>query len=188
MTAGVCGIVLAAGAGTRYGSPKALAADASSLPWIVRVVATLRRAGCDPVLVCLGARRDEAAELLPTGVRIVDVPDWADGLSASVRAGLVAAADTDAVAGLIVPVDVPELPASACVRVCDLASIGPDALRRATYHGAPGHPALIGRAHWAAVGEELSGDRGAGPYLRAHRAAEVECGDLWDGHDIDVRT
>jgi len=179
----VCGIVLAAGAGTRYGGPKALARNAEGTPWVARAVDTLVEAGCAPVFVVLGARRDEATSLVPRVATIVAAPEWADGLSASVRAGLAAASATAARAALVIPVDVPELPASACARV--MAAPTADALRQAVYDGEVGHPALIGRDHWQPVAAQVSGDRGAGAYLRAHGATPVECGDLWHGRDVD---
>jgi hypothetical protein len=46
---------------------------------------------------------------------------------------------------------------------------------------------LIGREHWAALAQSLSGDRGAGAYLTVHSALAVECGDLWSGADVDRR-
>lgn len=182
----ICGIVLAAGAGTRFGGPKALARDEAGRPWLVRAVATLSAAGCDPVVVALGAGATEAALLVHGGARIVIVPDWAEGLSASVRAALAAAASTDAAAALVIPVDVPDLPASACRRVLADGGDLDVALRQATYAGEPGHPVLIGRSHWSALTAGLEGDRGAGPYLRAHGADAVECGDLWHGGDVDA--
>jgi len=182
----VCGIVLAAGAGTRYGQPKALARDADGVPWVARVVDTLVAAGCAPVFVMLGAQRAEAAALVPAAAMIVGVADWADGLSASVRAGLGAASTTTATGALVVPVDVPEVATSACRRVMARAGSAPDALVQATYAGAVGHPVLIGRAFWRSLAEQVRGDRGAGPYLRAHGALAVECGDLWHGRDVDI--
>lgn len=179
----VCGIVLAAGAGTRYGRPKALARDDEGTPWVARAVDTLSRAGCAPVFVVLGARRHDAAELVPPAATIVEATQWADGLSASVRAGLDAASATAATAALIVPVDVPELTASACARV--MAVSAPDVVRQAVYAGQAGHPVLIGRAHWPQLSRQLHGDRGARSYVRAHGATPVECGDLWHGRDVD---
>ncbi|QRY39747.1 nucleotidyltransferase family protein [Microbacterium hominis] len=181
----VCAIVLAAGAGTRFGGPKALARDAAGEPWLARAVRTLRSAGCDPVLVVLGAAADDAAVHVPREAVVVRAPRWREGLSASVRASLDAAAGTAAVAALLVPVDVPELPASACRRV--MRDAGPSSLRRARYAGAPGHPVLIGRDHWGPLGASLRADRGAGGYLRAHGAEAVECADLWHGRDVDRR-
>ena len=45
---------------------------------------------------------------------------------------------------------------------------------------------MIGRAHWAGLIASVSGDTGARPYLLAHQAVPVECGDLETGADIDV--
>lgn len=180
----VCGVVLAAGSGTRFGGPKALARTPGGEPWLTRAVHTLRAAGCDPVVVVLGAAADEAAALVPPDAVVVRVAQWSMGLSASVRAGLSAAAESAAVAALVVPVDVPELPASACRRV--MQSADASALRQATYLGASGHPVLIGRAHWDAVAAHVVGDRGAGGYLAVHGAARIECADLWHGRDRDA--
>jgi len=60
------------------------------------------------------------------------------------------------------------------------------ALARAAYHGVPGHPVVIGRDHWRAVLEGVSGDRGARDYLAAHEHQLVECGDLASGRDADT--
>lgn len=181
----VCGVVLAAGAGTRFGGPKALARTAAGESWLALAIGTLRAAGCVPVVVVLGTGADEAEPLVPTGTVVVRVADGCRELSASVRVGLEAAAGSSAVAALVVPVDVPELPASACRRV--MRDADGDALRQAAYRGRPGHPVLIGRAHWPRVAGELAGDRGAGAYLRAHDAERVECADLWHGRDRDTR-
>jgi CTP:molybdopterin cytidylyltransferase MocA len=60
-------------------------------------------------------------------------------------------------------------------------------LARAAYQGRPGHPVLLGRAHWAGVRNAASGDVGARTYL-AGRAdvVPVECGDLADADDVDT--
>lgn len=181
----VCGIVLAAGAGTRFGGPKGLARGDDGGPWTARAAATLRDAGCDPVIVVVGAAAEAVAALVPAGAVVVHAAEWEQGLSASVRAGLAAAASTSADAALLVPVDVPDLPVSACARV--MADARPTALRRARYAGLPGHPVLIGRAHWSGLCSVLHGDAGAGAYLRAHAADAVECVDLWHGRDVDRR-
>lgn len=184
MTGSVCGIVLAAGGGTRYGYPKALARNPDGTPWVALAVDTLLAAGCDPVFVLLGARREEAAALVPEGARVVPVAGWADGLSGSLRCALAAAAESDAVAALLIPVDTPDLPAEACRRL--LRSAGPGSLTRADYRGEPGHPVLIGRSHWRALENSVSGDQGASPFLRDRGVRAVECSDLWHGGDIDA--
>lgn len=180
----VCGIVLAAGAGTRFGGPKALARTDGGEPWVAAVAGALRAAGCDPVVVVLGVGAERAETLIPADVLTVRAVAGPPALSASVRVGLEAAAASGAGAALLVPVDVPELPASACRRIVRDADA--DTLRQAVYRGRPGHPVLIGRAHWPRLARELTGDSGAGAYLRAHGAERIECADLWHGRDHDT--
>lgn len=185
----VCGLVLAAGAGTRFGGPKGLARTADGQPWVARAVEVLHAGGCEHVFVAVGARAKAVRALVPDGATVVDVPRWADGVSAAVRAGLGEAAGHDAV--VVTPVDVPELPAAAVRRVLEAAMPGPRrALVRAVYRGAPGHPVLLGADHLDAIRSTATGDRGAGGYLSTHGATTVECGDLWSGIDVDeqVRT
>jgi CTP:molybdopterin cytidylyltransferase MocA len=90
----VVGVLLAAGAGTRAGRPKALVRDTDGTPWLALGCAALLDGGCDAVVVVLGAQADEARSLVPADPRLlVVVADvWADGLGASLRAGLAAAA------------------------------------------------------------------------------------------------
>lgn len=56
-------------------------------------------------------------------------------------------------------------------------------LRRARYRGEPGHPAFIGRDHWRAV--SASPAIGAPVPICESGADDVECADLWHGHDVD---
>ena len=180
------GIVLAAGAGSRLGRPKALMLCADGEPWITRATGLLRAAGCDHVLVVLGAAAAEATALVPTGVDILVVKNWADGMGESLRQALSAVLEATAPghAALITLVDLPDLPLEVATRI--LAAPRDDStLTQAVFGGKPGHPVLIGRAHWAGIIPTLVGDRGARDYLVAHGVAEVECGDLFDGHDID---
>ncbi|MEU6585139.1 NTP transferase domain-containing protein [Nocardia sp. NPDC046763] len=96
------GILLAAGAGRRYGMPKVLAEDGR---WLHGAVAALRDGGCARIFVVLGAtgpayrapdREWQVSQTsgiaLPAGVHPVWAADWDLGLSASTRAGLAAAA------------------------------------------------------------------------------------------------
>jgi CTP:molybdopterin cytidylyltransferase MocA len=169
------------------GSPKALVRGADGVPWVLASRSALLAAGCERVLVVLGAGADEAADLLAGGEHVV-APDWADGMSASLRAGLAAAERCSADAVLIHLVDLPDVTAAVMHRV--LASGAPggtaDVLARAAYDGTPGHPVLVGRRHWPGLVRELDGDQGARAYLARHGATLVECGDLATGADVDT--
>ncbi|WP_166784092.1 nucleotidyltransferase family protein [Cryobacterium suzukii] len=230
-TARIGGLVLAAGAGSRYGMPKALVHDAAGRSWLQTAVDVLVAAGCSPVIVVLGADGAHAAALLNAGntgntgstdpdstngapspstaaqtapapstaahsarqhsaarpaasVLVVQITDWAEGLSASLRAGLGCALEQpDLVAVAVIPVDVPDLNTATVARLIGLSDAG--TLRQARFDGQPGHPVVIGRAHWAPLLDTLAGDTGARPYLRAHDVEAVECGDLGTGADVD---
>lgn len=176
------------------GRPKALVELDGEL-LVVRALRTLAEGGAAPVVVVLGARADEVRAVLPAGVRAVEAPDWADGMGASLRAGLAALEGagpegaglegTGVDAAVVHLVDLPGVTAGAVARL--VAVGGHDVLARAAYGGRPGHPVLLGRVHWAGVRAAAVGDTGARGYL-AGRAdvALVECGDLAVPDDVDT--
>lgn len=125
-----------------------------------------------------------AAEIPLPRTTYVHCPDWAEGLGASLAHGLRSLAEGDAEAALVHLVDLPDVTAAVARRLLEDEG-GSSSLRRAVYEGVVGHPVLIGRDHWEPLIATLSGDRGAGPYLRAHGAEQVECGDLASGRDVD---
>lgn len=179
------GLLLAAGAGRRMGMPKALVRDEADVPWIVSSVHMLIAGGCADPIVVIGAEAEAVRPLLAgMPVRIVEASDWATGMSASLAAGLNAAADSDADAVLIHLVDLPDVGADVIVRL--LTHSTPDVLARAAYGAGPGHPVLVGREHWAAICAESGGDRGARGYLGRHAPVEVDCSDLATGRDVDT--
>ncbi|MDT4986627.1 MAG: hypothetical protein QOI74_721, partial [Micromonosporaceae bacterium] len=90
------GLLLAAGAGRRYGMPKALV-DHHGRLLVERGLTTLAAGGCEPLVVVLGAAADRVracADL--AGARVVVNRDWAGGMGSSLRAGLAALAHTPA--------------------------------------------------------------------------------------------
>jgi CTP:molybdopterin cytidylyltransferase MocA len=180
----VAGLLLAAGAGTRMGRPKALVHGDDGTSWLARGVRVLREGGCDDVTVVLGAAAEEARELVPDGAGVVVAADWAEGMSASLRAGLESLEDSDADAALVSLVDLPDVTDHVVHRVL-AAGTDRAALIRTTYDGRPGHPVVLGREHWFGVRAAAVGDRGARDYLANHALVEVECGDLATGRDAD---
>ena len=169
------------------GRPKALVPDPSGGTFLERGLRVLHESGCAPVVVVLGAGIEEARPLATAADLVVEAPDWADGQSASLRAGLRAVADTDARAVLVLLVDLPDVGAAVLRRLlAATAGEGPAVLARAVYDGVPGHPVLLGREHWAAVLGEATGDRGARDHLARHPHTVVECADLATGRDADT--
>ena len=166
----VVGLVLAAGSGTRFGGPKALARTPDGEPWVVRAVRLLQRGGADAVVVVLGAEADEAAALVPEEAQVVVADRWHDGMGASLAAGVAALPEADS--ALITLVDLPELPDSVLDRVLD-AGTDRDRIARAAYDGRPGHPVLLGRDHWAGFRDSLRGDEGGRIYLEEHDVEHV---------------
>lgn len=82
------GIVLAAGASSRMGGPKALL-DAGGTTFTARLVTTLREGGCGPVVVVAATDVGEvAAEAGRCGARLVVNPGGAGGQIGSLRAAL----------------------------------------------------------------------------------------------------
>lgn len=211
----VAGIVLAAGQGRRMGQPKALLSRPSGVSYLESACRVLLNAGCHRVIAVLGAEADAAAQALrlaglsvPAGslqrsdapVDIAVNPDWAAGMSTSLRVGLARLQEgpagdgegygyDDVEAAVIHLVDLPDVGTSVVKRLLREGCGAPGlrwALARAGHQGVPGHPVLLGREHWAGVLESLEGDAGARGYLRAHAPVLVDVSDLATGRDVDT--
>ena len=164
--------------------PKVLVTDDRG-SWLVRGVDLLHDGGCERVTVVLGAEVARAAALLvDLDVSLVVAEDWAEGMGASLRAGLRSLADSADDGAVVSLVDLPDLVPEVVGRVI-AAGDGTAALARATYDGRPGHPVLLGRDHWTGVIETAVGDQGARHYLADRDVIPVECGDLAGGRDVD---
>jgi len=171
------------------GMPKGLLRTKAGTPWVTRAVAALAAGGCAPILAVTGAEAEHVQALVPALAEIVVATDWNEGMGASLRAGLRALerqAPT-ASAVIITLVDTPGVTPETVARLQQLArSAGPGVLARASYHGVPGHPVLIGRLHWTGVIETVAGDAGARGYLAEHDVVLVESADVGSGADIDT--
>jgi CTP:molybdopterin cytidylyltransferase MocA len=173
-------LVLAAGEGRRFGGPKApFVLDGERL--VDRAVRILRDAGCDPVVVVLGAWVGD----VPDADVVVENEGWSEGMGSSLRTGLEALArdaDDDVGAALVSLVDLVGLTSVAVARVlaCEASPAA------AAYDGRRGHPVRFARESWAEVAAHAHGDVGARDYLAAHAPVLVEVGDLASGDDLDL--
>jgi CTP:molybdopterin cytidylyltransferase MocA len=158
----LCVVVLAAGAATRFGSPKQeLLLDS--------VLERVRQSSVDDVLVVLGAHDIE------TSAPSVRCPDWEQGRGASLRCGL-AALPTETVAAVVVLADGPDLSPAAIDRVLEVWQESGAEVVAATYGGDRSHPVLLSRPVWERVPDD-----GA----RSLPALLVPCDDLGPPGDVD---
>jgi CTP:molybdopterin cytidylyltransferase MocA len=179
---GIAGLLLAAGAGARFGGPKQLA-ELAGRPLLTHAIEAARRAPLDRVVVVLGARAQEIrARVELGGAELVICVGWAEGMSAPLRAGIEAIGESGA--ALVLLGDQPLVTAAAVERVLAARSPGRVAVR-ATYGGAPDHPVLLERALFGAVAD-LRADTGARALLDRPDVAAVPCDGLADPLDVDT--
>lgn len=133
-------IVLAAGAGSRYGQAKQ-AVPIAGKPMLLRVLDALDGFG-DPQIVVLGAHEQKVRGLVPLDRwQPVLAGDWHVGPGASLRAGLRAVPNADA--ALVVLGDLPWLREEAIRQVLDAAARSDAEAVRAFDGEVPGHPLLL---------------------------------------------
>lgn len=183
----VAGLILAAGSGRRLGAPKALLTCDDGSLLVERAVGAAHQGGCDPIVVVLGAGAEQVRARADLGGAVVIVNQaWGTGVGSSLRAGLQTVTDTEAVAAIVMPVDMPGITAEAVARVAQLPHR--EALVCGTYQGRRSHPVLIGRAHWAGVCTLANADVSLRPYLlaRAGQVTEVACDEVASGEDVDT--
>jgi molybdenum cofactor cytidylyltransferase len=155
-------VILAAGASTRFGSPK----QRLLLAPVLKRVRAARRV--DEIVVVLGAHEVE------TEARVVRCPDWERGPGASLRCGLRALSpETDA--AVVVLADGPQLAPAAIDRLVEAWRGEP--VLAAGYGSVRGHPVLLARSAWDDVPDE--GARALAPIL-------VPCDDLGYPGDVDL--
>jgi len=159
----IAAVILAAGAATRFGSPKQR----------ILLPAVLSRArqspALDDIVVVLGAYDVE------TDARTVHCSEWDRGPGASLRCGL-AALPATAEAAVVLLADGPNLNPATIDRVVGRWREDGGEILAASYGGARSHPLLVARSAWANVPDEG---------LRALRATEVPCDDLGAPGDVD---
>jgi len=177
-TAANAAIVLAAGASVRMGRPKQLL-EFAGRPLVVRTVEACLAADLRPVIVVLGAQRDQIQPALAHLPVIIAVnADWAEGMASSLRAGLseLGKFSPTIPAALIALCDQPAFSAELALRLQAAAATSLRGIVAARYAGRCGAPALFRRRYFADLAA-LQGDQGARVLLQ-QQAADVEPVDL----------
>ena len=175
------GLVLAAGAATRFGAPKQLA-DLDGMPLLEHSLRTMTASPVGRLVVVLGSGADEiTAGVDLHGADVVVCSRWEEGQSASLACGLAELADCEAV--VVTLGDQPRLSPDSIRRV--VAARDGSAAVRATYGGSPGHPVLLERELFEPL-RNVSGDKGARNLLLSVQVLDVPCDDLGGGEDVDT--
>lgn len=178
-------LILAGGAGRRFGGGKLLA-DLAGAPVIRRVTERVLGAGFAEVVMVTGA---EGASLRPAteglACRIVAAPDWAEGMAASLRAGFGALAP--GARGVCVFLgDMPLVPVALSASLAAAAEAAGYAARP-RHAGKPGHPVAFTRAAFADLAA-LEGDTGATALLKARPEAVAYLDTADSGVLLDIDT
>lgn len=162
------GILLAAGGSSRLGRPKQLV-EFEGEPLIRRAAEALIDAGCSPVVVVLGAEIDASRDALSDlAIEIVENPEWAYGMSSSIRSGIERMKELDA--ALITLSDQPLVTADKLRAFSDRFADGWPPIVAARYNGVLGVPALFSAGLFEAL-TRLEGDKGARELIRNCREA-----------------
>jgi len=167
-------IVLAAGRSTRMGGPNKLVAEISGLP-LVRIAAEQAlRSRARPVIVVTGHQRERVeAALKGLDVTIVHNPDFAGGLSTSLKAGI-AAVPADADGAIVCLGDMPQVDAAMIDRL--LAAFDPEKgalIVVPTIDGKRGNPVVWSRRFFPELAV-LEGDTGARHLIATYPEAVTE--------------
>ena len=186
-------LVLAAGRSTRMGGPNKLMAEVDGSPLVVHAVKAALASQAVEVVVVLGHMADQIRptiqKALPSKARLrfVTNPDFADGLSTSVRTGI-AALGPEIDAAIVQLGDMPGVGASLLDRL--MAAFSPVEGRSIcvpTVSGKRGNPVLWARRFFPEIAK-LSGDSGAKHLIGEHAdlVCEVEMAGEAAVTDIDT--
>jgi molybdenum cofactor cytidylyltransferase len=180
----VAAILLAAGESRRWGVDNKLLAPVDGKPMVRHTAEAILKSAVRPLLVVTGHEAiDIEAALAGLLLSFHHAPDFADGMSASLRAG-VGAVPAECQGVLICLGDMPFVRPDTLDRLADAhpgqAAVFP------TYQGKRGNPALLARSLFADI-MRLSGDEGARTLLRAipDQVGELAVDDPGILRDID---
>lgn len=170
----IAAVVLAAGRSSRMGDVNKLVADVGGKPMVASVVEAALDSGASPVIVVCGHGEAEVrAALAGLDVVVVTNPDFAQGLSTSLKAGIAAVPETCDGAVILLG-DMPLVRSAFVRRLVAAFEAEPGGVAAVPIHdGAWGNPVVIARALFAGIGS-LTGDAGARKLLEQHKDTVIE--------------
>jgi molybdenum cofactor cytidylyltransferase len=177
----ICGLILAAGAGTRFGDKPKQLAELEGRPLLDHAIASqCAVAELERIVVVLGARAEEImAKVDFMRAEPVVCERWKDGQAASLRRGIEVLSGEAHLTKVIVTLgDQPRMTPELIARF-----VNEPPATRAVYDGRPGHPVVLGPVQLRLIGN-LHGDRGARDLLQGGKT--IECGHLRSARDVDT--
>jgi molybdenum cofactor cytidylyltransferase len=182
----VAALVLAAGQSARMGGANKLFAEIGGVPLLLRAVNAAQASAAASVTVVLGHEAEKGEALLADRrVNIVRNPDYAQGMSTSLAAGL-AAMPAEAEAVVVLLADMPRVNAAHVDRL--IAAFDPQrpSIIVPMQDGRRGNPILWPREFFGEM-QSVSGDQGARGLLAQH-AARIETVELDAAIHADIDT
>ena len=187
----IAALVLAAGASSRMGRPKAGLSLGAGLGTVLsRGVGALLAAGVPRVVVVAGAHPGavrQALEGTDARVSVVDNPAWAAGQLSSLLCGLDAVDDGRLEAVLMTLVDVPLVAPATIRRLIDTWRETRAPIVRPARGDTHGHPVLLDRRLFAEL-RTADPASGAKPVVRAHAHEAVNVPVDDEGAFLDLDT
>jgi molybdenum cofactor cytidylyltransferase len=184
----VAAVVLAAGRSTRMGGPNKLVQEIAGRPLVRIAVEAALGSRARPVIVVTGHDRESVAKAVAgLDVRLVHNPDFAKGLSTSLKAGL-AAVPEDVDAAVVCLADMPQVSSGLIDRL--IAAFDPEKgapIVAPVIDGQRGNPVLWSRRFFAEL-MTLDGDIGARHVLLRYPEAVAEVAFEGEAALLDVDT
>jgi molybdenum cofactor cytidylyltransferase len=178
------GVVLAAGGSERLGQPKQLL-DWNGQPFVRAVAQTALAAGLSPVFVVVGAEKDMvAAGVEGLDVIVLENPDWVEGQSTSLRAG-VQALPKEAAAAVFLLSDQPQIPARLVETVLAEYARTLAPVVAPLVDERRGNPVLFDRVTFSDL-MKAKGDKGGRQVFAKYRVHTFPWVEARDGLDVDT--
>ncbi|MBU0723395.1 MAG: molybdopterin-binding/glycosyltransferase family 2 protein [Alphaproteobacteria bacterium] len=183
----IAALILAGGQSRRMGEINKLLAEINGKPMVAQVVESVRASKAGAITVVTGHEGERVKAALPGDLAFVDNPDYAGGLSTSLKAGIAALpADIDGV--LVCLGDMPRiLPAMIDRLIAAFDPVEGRAICVPTHKGKRGNPVLWGKRFLPEMAA-LAGDVGAKHLIGEHADLIVEVEMAEDGVLIDIDT
>lgn len=182
----IAAVILAAGRSSRMGAENKLLADIGGQPMVRRVAEAALASQARPVIVVVGHQAAQVRQALAgLDIKVVENPDYAEGLSTSLRRGLDALPET--IDGAVIALgDMPRVAAGEIDRL--IAAFNPlegRAICVPVVDGQRGNPVLWGRAFFPEM-RQVTGDMGARQLIASYGEAVCEVPMSGDGVLLDI--